>query len=172
MIKHMLRQQLLLKRQGLSKAEVKYLSQAISIKLLSSINWKKVNSLHYYSSIENLNEVDLDYFIVRLKIINPKINLFTNIKVGDFWRVKAIKKDQIIPESYDVIIVPMLGFDQTLNRLGYGGGFYDKFLDSKLKAVKIGVCYEQGFMTEFCSEEHDIAMNIIVTENKILSLTG
>ena len=62
----------------------------------------------------------------------------------------------------------MLGFDKTGHRLGYGGGFYDKFLASQKKALIIGLCYEFGHIkTDIPHEPHDIPLQQIVTEKKV-----
>jgi len=63
----------------------------------------------------------------------------------------------------------MLGFDKTLNRIGYGGGYYDKFLANQPDAQKIGVCFEQGKVEHIPAEPHDIPLDIIITEEKVYS---
>jgi 5-formyltetrahydrofolate cyclo-ligase len=68
--------------------------------------------------------------------------------------------------KFDIIIVPMLGFDEQLNRLGYGGGFYDRFLANQLQARKIGVCFDACLVNKVPFEPHDITMDLIVTETK------
>jgi 5-formyltetrahydrofolate cyclo-ligase len=71
------------------------------------------------------------------------------------------------PDVFDVVIVPMLGFDNDLQRIGYGGGYYDKFLAGQGGAKKIGVCFTLGLISKVPSEPHDIKLDTIVTENKI-----
>jgi 5-formyltetrahydrofolate cyclo-ligase len=66
--------------------------------------------------------------------------------------------------AFDVIIVPMLGFDASLQRIGWGGGYYDKFLAAQPQAIKIGVCYSIGEVEHIPAEPHDVPLDMIVTE--------
>ena len=62
----------------------------------------------------------------------------------------------------------MLGFNsKALHRIGYGGGYYDKFLATQPQAQKIGVCFEQGKLAQIPAELHDIPLDVIITENHI-----
>ncbi len=75
-----------------------------------------------------------------------------------------------LPEQFDVIIVPMLGFDpKTMHRIGYGGGFYDKFLATQPHAKKIGVCFDLGKVDHIETEAHDVPLDLIITETVVLS---
>jgi 5,10-methenyltetrahydrofolate synthetase len=69
---------------------------------------------------------------------------------------------------FDVLIVPVLGFDKNNHRLGFGGGFYDRFLAGQPKARKIGLAFEIGFITSnFPAEAHDVKLDMIITERKV-----
>lgn len=77
--------------------------------------------------------------------------------------------DIVEPEKLDVVIVPGSVFDTAGNRLGYGGGFYDRFLaQTRQTCKKIGVCYDFQVLENIPHEEHDIPMDIIVTEKRIV----
>ena len=64
-----------------------------------------------------------------------------------------------------VCIVPALRFNKDGQRLGYGKGFYDRFLEAS-GCFSIGICYED-FMGDFPAESHDKAVDIIVTDRRI-----
>ena len=68
----------------------------------------------------------------------------------------------------DVVIVPLLGFDHDLYRLGHGGGYYDLYLKD-MDALKIGVAFSIQKLEELPREAWDIPMDIIITETGILS---
>ena len=68
----------------------------------------------------------------------------------------------------DIVIVPMLGFDHELYRLGHGGGYYDLYLKD-MNALKIGVAFSIQKLEELPREAWDIPMDIIITETGILS---
>ena len=63
---------------------------------------------------------------------------------------------------YDIILVPGLAFDNQLNRLGYGAGYYDTFLNKQSNAIKIGVCYPFQLLDKVPMEEHDVALDELV----------
>ncbi len=63
------------------------------------------------------------------------------------------------------IIVPLVAFDQTCARLGYGKGFYDRFL-AEATATKIGVAYELQRVGKVPTFEHDIALDAIATQER------
>ena len=74
---------------------------------------------------------------------------------------------EIIP---DLIFVPMVGYDNNLNRLGYGGGFYDRYIEknSKLKKIiKIGLAFSSQKIKKLPTDKFDKKLNKIITEKKI-----
>lgn len=64
-----------------------------------------------------------------------------------------------------VVIVPGLAFDRAGHRIGYGGGFYDRFFEKEPNHVKIGIAYDFQMFTEIPFEKHDDTMDYIVTSN-------
>lgn len=73
---------------------------------------------------------------------------------------------QVLFDSPQVCVVPLLAYNDKLYRLGYGGGYYDKYLSSH-KTLKIGICYDEQFI-DFAQEQFDVPMDIIVTPTRIL----
>lgn len=76
---------------------------------------------------------------------------------------------RVSPEYSGVCIVPGLAFDERGCRMGYGKGYYDRFL-CMFDGVKIGLCYESCFFEEIPSEEHDAVMDHVITEKCLRSL--
>lgn len=72
-----------------------------------------------------------------------------------------------IPKANDLIIVPGLAFDRTMNRLGRGKGYYDKYLAST-KAVKMGVCFDFQLLDSIPTDTHDVKMDVLVSENDLI----
>jgi len=68
---------------------------------------------------------------------------------------------------FDVILVPMLGFDSSCQRIGHGGGWYDRFLAQNPRALKIGVCFEDFKVAQVPRESHDIKLDYVVTEAQV-----
>ncbi len=72
-----------------------------------------------------------------------------------------------------IVIVPGSVFDRSGNRMGYGKGFYDRFLKRYAKLIKIAVCYDMQIMDEeIAHNENDVRMDIIVSERQVIRLNG
>jgi 5-formyltetrahydrofolate cyclo-ligase len=161
-----LREELRQVRFELSDAERTLKSRAICRHLKDLFDWSKIRAVHYFEPMRHLQEIDLGDLVVFLEDNCPGIQLFMPKLIGRQWEMVSIK-DKPAPEQFDVIIVPMLGFDETLNRIGYGGGYYDAFLATQPKAKKIGVCFETGKVGKIPVADHDIALDVIVTETGV-----
>ncbi len=71
------------------------------------------------------------------------------------------------PSLLDLVIVPGLAFDLSGNRVGYGKGYYDKLLE-KLNCFKISPCFEFQVYNSIQTELHDISVDILITEKRII----
>lgn len=155
-------------RMALSAEDRRHKSNAIAASLLQEVYWSKVRSVHCFEPIMHLGEVDLVDFVTALQTDKADVQVYTSRKIGGEWLVVSTDTDKPVdPPEFDVIIVPMLGFDEQLHRVGYGGGYYDKFLADQPKARKIGVCYEVCKVERIPAEPHDIRLDMIVTEDRI-----
>ncbi len=74
-------------------------------------------------------------------------------------------------EDIDLVIVPGLAFDKAGYRLGYGGGYYDRYL-SGLSLRTIGLCPEQRLLSDIPRETHDQKVQMLITETRILRVHG
>lgn len=74
---------------------------------------------------------------------------------------------EINPDEIDVIIVPAVAFDESLNRIGYGGGYYDRFLRS-IDAIKIGVGFDFQIVKRLPISAHDMPLNLVVSEKRVI----
>ena len=77
---------------------------------------------------------------------------------------------EFVPVGYgepDVIIVPGIAFDKCGTRLGFGKGYYDRFLKAT-RGFKIALAYDFQLTDELPKDEHDVKMDAVVTENEIL----
>jgi len=72
------------------------------------------------------------------------------------------------PEEVKAVVIPMLAFDRQGNRLGYGAGYYDRFLCAHPEIPRIGLAFSCQEFPSVPSDEHDIRMNLIVTENGVI----
>lgn len=67
-----------------------------------------------------------------------------------------------------LIILPGCAFDREGRRLGYGGGFYDRFLEKNIEPVKIGLCFSCQLLEELPEEKTDIRPDFLITEKEII----
>ena len=65
-----------------------------------------------------------------------------------------------------ILLVPLLAFDKNNNRIGYGGGFYDRYIKRNKKIITIGLAYSVQKVNKIITNEHDMKLNFVVT-NKI-----
>jgi 5-formyltetrahydrofolate cyclo-ligase len=72
-----------------------------------------------------------------------------------------------VEDELDLIIVPGVAFDLAGRRIGRGGGFYDRLLP-QYRAVRAGICFDFQCLETIPAEEHDIQMDLLVTERQIL----
>jgi 5-formyltetrahydrofolate cyclo-ligase len=77
----------------------------------------------------------------------------------------------VAPQDVDVILVPGLAFDGVGRRLGYGQGYYDRLLGS-LRALRIGLAFDFQLLAEVPSFEHDLPVDAVVTDRRVLRSSG
>ena len=75
------------------------------------------------------------------------------------------RQNLVLPEEIDLVLVPGCAFCENGYRIGYGGGYYDRYLP-KTRATTCGLFYE-ALKTTFSPEETDIALDFIITEEKL-----
>jgi 5-formyltetrahydrofolate cyclo-ligase len=126
----------------------------------------------------NLNNFKLTLPFVRAQsrsLLFKKWDLKDNLKRGKLGNLEPFyNASDFLPQ---LIIVPMLMFDKNLNRLGYGGGYYDKsinelkkhFTREKKDFVTIGLAYSLQETKSIPHEAHDEQLDFIITEKKLLS---
>lgn len=170
MNKDELRAKLKAQRLKLNSSEVKSLSLKVSNRVQELLNMLSFSSLHVYLPEEKLHEINTWLLIKSVLKKWPEAKIayapFNGpLKFESLW----LKDGSKVPDDFqfDLIIVPQLGFDNHGYRLGYGGGFYDRFLATQKNAEVIGLCYDFGHFDSLPHEPHDIPIKTIVTEKQI-----
>ena len=105
------------------------------------------------------------------ELLTHKIsNLDSDITIGAYGIREPNKATPLVPlDSIDAIIVPAVAYDTNGYRLGYGGGFYDRFLDKlNPNCIKIGVAFELQVFDDVPKEPHDAKLDYIITESRII----
>ena len=84
--------------------------------------------------------------------------------------LEPIDDSIVIKKDIDLIIVPGAVFDKDFNRIGYGGGYYDRYLeDIAYKNNKVVLAYDFQIVDKIEKEEHDVKVDIIITDKQILT---
>ena len=181
--KDKIRKEILEKRNILSDKDINKKSDLI-IKNLAS----------YIENVQNIMifmDMKTEVKITKLLELYPKKNFFiskiTNSKNREM-KINKYNKNELIlhkfgyyesssndfydEEILDIVIVPALAFDSKKNRIGFGGGYYDTFLEKvrqkNNKALFIGVCYDFQIIDNIPTEKHDVTLDFVVSENKII----
>lgn len=96
-----------------------------------------------------------------------EITSFKDLQKGAFNVMEPT--GNITPPNLDntICITPGIAFDKNYNRLGYGGGYYDRFLQN-YNGLKIGLCYDELLVDALPNEDTDIPVDIIITNKKNL----
>lgn len=123
------------------------------------------------------DEVDTSMFFDKYKNVSvPKcfkggvmkaITGYSKLEKTSFGTMEPV--DGIEIDDIDVAIIPGLAFSNTRDRIGYGAGYYDKFLKSHANIFKIGVCYDCQITDDFKGEDHDVKVDCILTEKRIIT---
>jgi 5-formyltetrahydrofolate cyclo-ligase len=188
MKKSQLRKHYLSKRKAISSEEITIKSQQIKDLFFDNFDLSKVKNLHVFLPILKHNEINTWLIIKYIQENLPKINIIipkiisknSTLENYHFDEKKLVKNSwgilessgknqvKILPEQIDLVIIPLLIFDKNGNRVGYGKGFYDRFLqECKPEILKIGVCSEEAIELIEDTNEFDIKMDFCITPNKI-----
>ncbi len=90
----------------------------------------------------------------------------TKFRRGTF-NLREPEGNEIPPSELELIFIPLIAFDRKKNRIGRGKGYYDRLL-KKTNATKAGVGYSELEVKEIPAEQHDVKMDIIITEMEII----
>jgi len=150
---------------------------------LIKLNFKNKDlklALYYPSNFEvNVIKILENHFISNTNLLLPaiedknKMNFFSWKKnqvllVNKFGLLEPIKTK---PKSPNVMLVPILAFDSNKFRLGYGKGFYDRYLKKYLNTFKniltVGVAFSFQKHHKLPIDKHDVKLNYILTEKGI-----
>ena len=102
--------------------------------------------------------------------IEPSVIIsFDNlIPSGKFGILEPIEAMKIPWKKIDLVLVPGIVFDKNGHRIGYGLGFYDKFLKKVPKAIKIGLAFDFQIVDKVPREEHDVPVDLVVTDKEVI----
>jgi len=145
----------------------------------NKINYKNLGG--YYPCNQEIDDLELINYLrkkdvnISLPIIkkNNQMDFFEYsinepFKINRYGIVEPISLKKVYP---DLIFVPLVAYDSNLNRLGYGGGFYDRYISKIIKikkVVKIGLAFSYQKLKKIPVNNYDKKLDFIITEKEII----
>lgn len=188
MDKNVIRQRLLEQRSGLSGQEVSSKSRDIVEGLLELEKWQQAQEVLLYWPIKN--EVDVRPLLIDAwergkKLFMPccrrdepgimdfgVVQAQRDLLSGSFGIKEPCRQKCEFPDvvSPDIVIVPGVGFDRNGYRIGFGGGYYDRFLARPQRDgfLAVGVCYSFQLVDGFPIEPWDQSMGLVCTDKEMI----
>lgn len=181
MDKESIRKLYIQKRRVLSRQEIRQDSERITEYLLEYLHdHPDLKHVHLFLPIDRFHEVDTFPLFYKLQL--QGFHLYTsevnkekdNLDTLDITSIVEFKSDPwgipipvgapyVEPDAIQVVLIPLLAFDAEGYRIGYGKGYYDKFLSGlNQEVVKIGLSFFPA-MQELPKENHDVPLDLCVT---------
>lgn len=190
-----LRKEILARRNALSLQERAEKSTQIANKVIALAEFQKSNKILLYAPIRSEVETDAIDLEARKwgkdvyypRVLGSEMEFYlveemSTLEHGSFGirEPKLEPAKQFVPKEQDEIFILMPGavFDEDGNRIGYGGGYYDKFLEwlagkvpaGQICKVAVGFACQMVEQGRIVRETHDIRVDYIVTENQVVNV--
>jgi len=184
MSKSRLRKQMDEQRHSLEPTWIGKTSRRITDALQGLEPFQAANSIALYKAISG--EVDLERLFpvcwqtrkrTCIPVFNRQLHCYemagidrsTPFKTGNYGIQEPVSPALVPIETIDLIVVPGVAFDLSGNRLGRGGGYYDRLLDG-YSGITVAVAFDFQVFPEIPCDAHDIPVDYLVTETKILKV--
>ncbi len=169
----------------MSEADKKLQSQNICSKLTQMPEFKKAGLIMIFLSLPH--EVDTTPIILCAwqqgkSVSVPKVSwqqrhmlpvqinsLETGFSTDGYGLKNPVTGVPVPLEDIDLVITPGLGFDKKGNRLGRGGGYFDRFFSNEnLKAKKCAICFSQQVIDHVPTDDHDVPIDCLISDNMVM----
>ena len=178
-----MRKQLLDSRDSLSQDFINITSKQIQDNLRKVDFFRNAKSVGaYYSIGSEVKTLDILQEILKAgkeislpKVVKKdltfkKINSLSDLEQGNFSVMEPKEYCEDV-KKIEVIIVPAIALTKDGHRLGYGFGYYDRYLKGK-KSKTIALSYSKQIIKSFSHSDHDVKIDCIVTEDKVIMSEG
>lgn len=183
MPKRTLRGEVRTRLQELTEGERREYSRQICAAVANTRAWENAMVILLFAPLPLEPDIDgLWAFGVGKRFCYPKISgkemvpveikKMSELVLGK-WNLREPSMDgpKILPHVLDLILVPGVAFSEQGERLGRGGGFYDRFLaEPELQAKKIGICFDLQIRANLPTEAHDCPVDGLVTESRVVAV--
>jgi 5-formyltetrahydrofolate cyclo-ligase len=181
--KETIRERLLEIRSSIPEQEFLQKSAEICDRLQGLSEYRNAEIIHCYVSINERREVNTHPLLSGMlaagkKVIVPitqisngtlrhvELKSINDLKANEWGMLEPADGEEVAVETLDLVIVPMAGGDRQKNRIGYGKGFYDRFL-AQVECPSVGLLFEEGLIEDIPTEPFDVPLDILVTEDRI-----
>ena len=181
MNKSEIRKRIISLRNSLTEEELKKANNIITDKVINSDFYKNAKSIFIYISFgSEVNTIDIINNALKCnkEIYVPKTNKMKkemeairihnldNMSVDKWGILEPNNVDEnLIGTKFDLIIMPGVAFDKGGNRIGYGGGYYDKYISKyQHKTTLLALAYNIQIVESIESDEHDIKVDCIIAD--------
>ena len=174
------------KREELNKDLKMQLDESIKNRFIESKYFKESNIIFIYVNMDseiNTIEIIKEALIRGKRIAVPKVlpvekemvaleikSLLDLNESGSYGILEPGMDKNDVSEEVDLVVLPGLAFEENGYRIGYGGGFYDKFLNKHQDINKVALCYNFQIISNMPKDDYDQRVDVIMTESKIITV--
>ncbi len=94
-----------------------------------------------------------------------KINSLDDLKPGAYGILEPVNECSDVEDGF--MVMPGVAFDKQLNRAGYGGGYYDRYLENHTNIYKAAVCFDFQIVDNIDTQDFDLKPDVLVTESEV-----
>lgn len=182
-----LRQTVLVKRDALTKEELRALSELIKERLFSLDEFQAAGTTLFYASFRSevyTHQMIREALELGKEVVLPRVDLKQNqlelFKIRGFedgltrgamgiLEPSPEKSTSVLPAKIDLAVVPGVAFDLRGYRLGYGGGYFDRLLPRfERQTMTVGLAFEVQLVGSLPVSSHDVPVKKIITEKRII----
>jgi len=178
MDKKALRREIGEKKRALSEAQIEARSRVLADRLFAAEQYRQCKSLYAYLSFNQ--EVRTSPIIERAwadgkRVAVPKvvgnemvfiwIDSFDNLAPQGAYNItEPIEDGPVADDATALVLMPGLAFDPEGRRVGYGGGYYDRFLEKEPDHPLVALCYDFQLVDHLEVEAHDVPVDVVITD--------
>ena len=181
--KQALREKMLRVRDSSSLEAIERMSEIIQSRVINMdefINAKTVAAYHPVGSEVSTIKILSAVLSLKKHLALPRVEDATSIifaEVNDLendlatgkYKIKEPKKHCMKVSKIDLVLVPGIAWDERGHRLGYGKGYYDRYL-ANLQTTSVGLAYDLQVLENIPHENNDFSVNLIVTEKRVINV--
>lgn len=181
MTKKEIRKSIKAQKEQLSVEQIKELSHKITTSLLEQDFYKEASVIYPYIAYNQeilTNEMIENAWKTQKKVAVPRviddhmeffyITSFSDLELG-YCNIPEPTTTTVANDQKILILMPGLAFDKNFNRIGYGGGFYDRYLDAKSdrQFTKVAFAFDFQLLDRVETEEHDYKIDALITPSSV-----